>query len=73
MHSSKCFEITWTIWTLTKRNLMNQKTRTSLAEILVDIAALRARKDPQAADKLTRLAADVAAGQPTVFDKLIEP
>lgn len=52
---------------------MKREIRISLAEILVDIAAIRAKRvHPEHAAALTRLAADVVSGQPTVFEKLME-
>lgn len=50
---------------------MKKDTRISLAEILVDLAAIRAAKGHrQDAGKLLDLASDVASGRETVFDQL---
>lgn len=45
--------------------------RKSLVEILVDVAAIRAKRVPADGRKLLELAGEVASGQPTVFEKIL--
>lgn len=50
---------------------MNTETRTTLVELLVDLAIVPYQKGKKKeGDRLITLAGEVASGKPTVFDKL---